>query len=157
MEKKVETGLVLLIIAIVLVGGRFIFVNSQSQEIEPTPRNKETDIATQEASCNPEDIRDSEKFEGLAVMHAMQKDLTDEMNLFLYFDHELSDNEIQKIEKRRITIYKDSWIPPVGAHPLGFYSAKTKITDICRLINLDLVKRVVSGEELHEPLEEKLI
>ncbi len=136
-------------------------------ESEPCPWISNSDLITEENSkqcgckakpsiieCDLEDIRDSKKFESLVVMQAMQKNITDEMKLFLYFDHELNNDEIQEIEQLRVTIYKDSWIPPMENHPLGFYSAKSKVEDLCRLVNLDLVKRVASGERLLYPTTE---
>jgi len=99
-----------------------------------------------EISCNIEDIKNSKKFESLVITQAMQKDITDEIMIYLYFDHKLSDEEVQEIEQFGITIYKDSWIPPMGNHPLGFYLAKSKVENICVFDNIDLIKRVASGE-----------
>ena len=68
MEKKIKIGLglLVLVIAIVLAGGWFISTSFRLQKIKST-------------ECNLEDIRESKKFEGLVLMHAVQKDLTDEM------------------------------------------------------------------------------
>jgi len=105
------------------------------------------------ADCKLQNIRESDKFEGSVLLDAMKKSLTDKITLYLYFNHELNNNEINQIEKLGIIIQKESWIPPVGMHPLGFYIAESKVSDICKLINVDLVKRVASGEGYLEPQE----
>jgi len=99
-----------------------------------------------EISCDIEDIKNSKKFESLVITQAMQKDITDEITIYLYFNHKLSDEEIQEIEQFGITIYKDSWIPPMENHPLGFYLAKSKVENICVFDDIDLIKKVASGE-----------
>lgn len=98
------------------------------------------------AECNLEDIRDSQIFLPYVYWYATDKNPTDKTNLVLYFDHELSDDEIRQIEQLGVTVYKDSWIPPVGDHPWHTYPARCKVEDICKLIGLDSLKRVDSGE-----------
>lgn len=142
----------MIIIAIATVG--LFFAQSRFRKIEPTPHRNTTDVVPQKVLCRLEDIKDNNKFGGLVFMHATKKNVGDNMFLFLHFDHELTDDEIQQIEQLGVIINRNSWIPPAGTHPTGFYISRSEIADICKLADLDLVKRVTSAEETYEPQNE---
>jgi len=103
--------------------------------------NAEPKAATCE--CTLEDIYGNEKFGGGVDSDAWHKNMSDQMKLFLYFDHELSDDEILQVEQIGLEINNDSWLPTEAG---GFYSAECIVENICRLACLDIVKRVTSGE-----------
>jgi len=93
--------------------------------------------------CTLQDINNNEKFGGNVYTDAMDKNASDQMFLFLYFDHELSDEEILQVEQIGLEINDDSWLPTKTG---GFYSAECTVENICRLACLDIVRRVTSGE-----------
>jgi hypothetical protein len=93
--------------------------------------------------CTLEDINHNGKFAGV-YFDAMDKNMSDQMHLFLYFGHELSDDEILQVEQIGLDINDDSWLPSQWGG--GFYSAVCKVENICKLACLDMVKRVTSAE-----------
>jgi hypothetical protein len=98
---------------------------------------------TAPCECTLEDIRGNEKFGGDVYFDAAEKNISNQMTLFLYFDHELSDDEILQVEQIGLEINNDSWLPTQAG---GSYSAECIVENICRLACLDIVKRVTSGE-----------
>jgi len=99
-------------------------------------------------TCTLEDISTNPKCMGNVVGDIERLNLSsnDDIALFLYFDHELNEGEIEAIAKCGATIREDSWIPPVDTHPYGFYAAHCKVGDICNVVDLDIVKQFTSGE-----------
>jgi len=98
--------------------------------------NAEPETATCE--CALEDIRSDGKFVGV-YSDAIHKSMSDQMHLFLYFDHALSNDEFLQIEQIGLEINNDSWLPTETG---GFYSAECTIGNICKLACLDIVKSV---------------
>ena len=107
------------------------------EEATPTP-------TPTPGECSLEDIRDSEFFSLAFYEAAKRLNPTDVMPLILYVDHELSDDEIQQIEQLGVTVDEDSWITPPEGYPWGTYFAKSKVEDICKLIGIDSIFRVIS-------------
>jgi hypothetical protein len=107
----------------------------------------------EEYNCSFLDILHNEKFNPNVYIDATYKNNlsdNDQMSLFLYFDHELSDDEILQVEQIGLKINKDSWIPTESGD--FFYGAKCPVKNICKLACLDIVKRVTSAESYLEPL-----
>lgn len=98
--------------------------------------------------CTLEDIIHNEKFNTRVCLHAMDKNASDQMSLFLYFDQELSDEEILQVEQIGLEINNDSWLPSQWGG--GSYGAKCKVENICKLACLDMVKKVTSAESYME-------
>ncbi len=94
--------------------------------------------------CTLEDINNNEKFGAGVYSDAVDKNISDQMALILYFDRELSHNEILQIEELGLDIDDDSWLPAPAVG--GSYTTKCKVENICKLACSNLVKRVVSGE-----------
>ena len=127
-------------------------IEQKSEEAKKNDQSKEIEKLKKEIvpkNCNLEDIRNNKKIDYFIWFYLLNKDkkLTDVMHLFLMVDHELDDNEIKQIEKNGVTVYKDSFIPPLKNHPLGFYLTKSRLVNICRFANLDFVKKINSAEE----------
>jgi len=101
-------------------------------------------------NCSLQDINNNEKFGAGVYFDAMHKNMSDQMRLFLYFDHELSDDEILQVEQIGLEINNESWLPTQSG---GFYSGKCKVEDICKLACLDIIKRVTSAEGTMESLD----
>jgi hypothetical protein len=139
-SNKARIGLFAVVAICIVVAGCRTSNTTPQTTPEPTP-----------AECNLEDIRDSEVFEPSVYLDAKGKNPTDEMNLVLYFDHELKNDEIQQMEQLAVTIYDwiPDWIPPVRVRQWHTYGARCKVEDICKLIDVDSIMKVES------PWEEK--
>jgi len=53
----------------------------------------------------------------------MRVDDLDKQTVFIHLAQEPTQSQIQQLEAIGITLYLDSWIPPVAAHPTGFIIA----------------------------------
>ena len=127
-------------------------IEQKSEDVKKNDQSKEIEKLEKEIvpkDCNFGDIRNNKKIDSSIWFDLlrMDKKLTDVMLLYLNVDHKLDDNEIKQIEKNGVTVYKDSFIPPLKNHPLGFYLTKSRLVNICRFANLDFVKKINSAEE----------
>jgi len=62
------------------------------------------------------------------ILQAMQADGAEVINLnkqriFIHASEELSQSQIEELEDMGLTLYLDSWIPPVNNHATGFIIA----------------------------------
>ena len=102
--------------------------------------------------CTLEDIRQEPKVNDIMADISLQDiGLEDVVTLVIYFEEKPTDNQIEQLEHLGITIRRNSWCPPVGAHPWGYYIAYSKVVDICRLIEVECITRVKSGETPYYP------
>jgi squalene-hopene/tetraprenyl-beta-curcumene cyclase len=74
--------------------------------------------------------------------------------VFIYFDEEPTNSEIQALENLGVTVHQDSWIPPVGNHSTGFLVADMPIDKLDELANKSYVVRLDTAEQMHEPLND---
>ena len=112
-------------------------------------------INVEHYECTREDIISSDKVVGVdEAMHWNNLTMTDKIELTLYFDQKPSRDEIHYIEELGVTIHENTWIPPVDQHPYGFYFADCRIEDVCKLIDLELVKRIEWADDELELLNE---
>ena len=68
--------------------------------------------------------------------------------VILYVDHKLTEREIKELEEFGANINKNSWIPPIGTHPYGFYtgSIPADLNNLYNILRIEMVKRISSGE-----------
>ncbi len=71
---------------------------------------------------------------------------------FMYFKERPSREEIRDLENLGITIYEDSWIPPLENHPYGFMVADIPLHRVQDVEALPYVKRIDSAEVRRFPL-----
>ena len=71
--------------------------------------------------------------------------------IFIHLSQELNASQIEELESMGITLYLDSWIPPVGAHPTGFIIADMPIDKLNELADKDYVVRLDTAERQLEP------
>lgn len=98
--------------------------------------------------CTLEDIDDSGKVLGEVVRYIERENIapSDEIWLFIYFDHELGDEAIEHIEKvSGANIHQNSCIPADAGQVVC--SATCKVENICKLIQLDSVVMIASGSD----------
>lgn len=105
-------------------------------------------------TCTLDDFNASAKVEEWVVYDIQHKglELTDEMELILYFDHSIrTEEELQQLEDILVEFRIESEYP-TGWGPTWLYSARCVIQDICELSELDFLLKVASGEgEINVP------
>jgi len=91
--------------------------------------------------------------ERLEIMKTMGMN-TDNLKIQRIFIHSLqalSPSQIEEIEALGITIYPDSWIPPVGSHPTGFVLADMPLDSLNKLTQFEYVARLETAERQFQP------
>ena len=81
----------------------------------------------------------------------MMVDNLEIQRIFIHLNQKPNTSQIEELEAMRITLYLDSWIPPVGNHPTGFLLADTPIDKIEELTERDYVVRLDTAEGQLEP------
>jgi len=71
--------------------------------------------------------------------------------VFVYLSQPPSQLQIGQLEAMGITLYLDSWIPPVGNHPTGFLVADIPIDKLQELAAKDYVLSLDSAERMAQP------
>ncbi|MBI4330027.1 MAG: PKD domain-containing protein [Chloroflexi bacterium] len=62
--------------------------------------------------------------------------------------------QLAELRAMGIAVYPDSWIPPVGRHPTGFFYAESPVDQIQVLAARDYVSRVETAEMASKPLND---
>ena len=74
--------------------------------------------------------------------------------IFIHFEQRPTQSQLDELQGLGITVYVDSWIPPVGAHPTGFMLADMPIDKLYDLAARDYVIRLNTAEQLLQPYAE---
>ena len=91
--------------------------------------------------------------ERLAQMQAlgMQTENIGVQRIFIYLSQQLTTAQAEELNTLGITLYLDSWIPPVGNHPTGFILADMPVDKIDTLAAKDYVIKLDTAEIQAEP------
>jgi len=71
--------------------------------------------------------------------------------IYIYLAQKLTANQAAELTSLGITLYPDSWIPPVGNHPDGFMLADMPVGKIDQLAAKDYVIRLDTAEIEAQP------
>lgn len=71
--------------------------------------------------------------------------------IFIHLEEAPSTARVGELEALGMTLYLDSWIPPVGAHPTGFLIADMPVTRLETLAGKDYIVRLDTAEQKMEP------
>jgi hypothetical protein len=71
--------------------------------------------------------------------------------IFVYLAQRLTQRQTDNLQSLGITIYPDSWIPPVGNHPEGFVLADMPVDKLDELAAEDFVIRLDTAEQQLQP------
>ena len=89
----------------------------------------------------------------------MRVDNLDIQRIFIHLEKAPGASQVDELEAMGLTLYLDTWIPPVGAHPTGFLTADMHIDNLEALAAKDYVVRLDTAErkiEFNEPNDESL-
>ena len=92
----------------------------------------------------------SDRLETMRNMGMLIDDL-EIQRIFIHLTQELNPSQIKEIETIGITLYLDSWIPPVGDHPTGFILADIPISRLEDLTEKGYVIRLETAERQLQP------
>jgi len=81
----------------------------------------------------------------------MRVDNLEIQRIFIHLSQELNTSQVEELEAMGITLYLDSWIPPVGAHPTGFILADMPVDKLGELAEKDYVVKLDTAEQMLEP------
>ncbi len=71
--------------------------------------------------------------------------------VYIYFAERPAAGQLAELTGLGVTVYPDSWIPPVGGHPSGFLLASMPVDKLDALASKDYVARLDTAEQLMEP------
>ena len=81
----------------------------------------------------------------------MSVDNLEIQRIFIHLAEELNFSQTTELGAMGITLYLDSWIPPVGAHPTGFITADMPVDKLGEVAEKDYVVRLETAERQLEP------
>lgn len=91
-----------------------------------------------------------ERLQRMKEMGLDTGDLT-RQKIFLYLNQQLSGAQIKELQEMSIQVYPDSWIPPVGVFPTGYYLAEAPVNAIPALAAKEYAVRLDTAEKLLQP------
>ena len=81
----------------------------------------------------------------------MRVDNLEIQRIFIHLEQALNTSRIEELKAMGLTLYLDSWIPPVGAHPTGFLIADMPVDKLEELAEKDYVVRLDTAERTLKP------
>jgi hypothetical protein len=75
--------------------------------------------------------------------------------IYIYLSQQLTARQGDELRALGITLYLDSWIPPVGNHPIGFMLADMPVDKLDALAAKDYVVKLDTAETKSEPQPSK--
>ena len=92
----------------------------------------------------------ADRLERMQDMGMRTEDLASQ-RIFIHLSQGLTQSQLEELQDLGITVYVDSWIPPVGAHPTGYILADIPIDKLDKLAAKDYVIRLNTAEQALEP------
>jgi len=91
--------------------------------------------------------------ERLARMQSLGMNTTDLdiQRIYLYLHQSLTQTQIEELQSLGLTLYPDSWIPPVGDHPEGFLLADLPVDKLEDLAAKEYITRLDTAEGKVQP------
>lgn len=91
--------------------------------------------------------------ERLAQMEAqgMNTKSLDIQRIYIYLKQPLNPDQAAELQALRIIVYSNSWIPPAGNNPDGFYLADMPVDQLDALAAKKFVIRLDTAEKLLQP------
>jgi len=81
----------------------------------------------------------------------MQTETIPTQRIFIYLAQPLTPARLAELQTLGVTVYPDSWIPPVGNNPTGFLLADMPVGSLDSLAAKDYVVRLDTAERQLQP------
>jgi hypothetical protein len=92
----------------------------------------------------------AERLKQMQDMGMSTSDLQNQL-VFIYIKGPLSTSQSEDLSALGIKVHADSWIPPVGSHPLGFFIADMPVDKLESLAARDYIDRLDTAERQSLP------
>lgn len=153
MRSRIAGKSIRLIIAIGLVLSVLLPISCSNTEVVNDDDNQNTvneKISSQllsQVNLRKEQLAEptSEKLE-LLINMGMSVDNLEIQLIFIHLEQALNASQVEELKAMGITLYLDSWIPPVGAHPTGFIIADMPVDKMGALAEKSYVVRLDTAE-----------
>ena len=138
-----------IITAALVTGGQ-----SQPGE-EETVNEKASSLLLMQVDLRKEQIAEptAERLRQMQALGIRTEDLASQ-RIFIHLSQELTQSQLEELQDLGITVYVDSWIPPVGVHPTGYILADMPVDKLYDLAARDYVIRLNTAEQLLQPYPE---
>ena len=143
---------IILVIAISLAFSMLFTVSCAENETENQVNDKISSQLLTQVNLRKEQIAEpsSDRLELMRNM-GMQVDKLEIQRIFIYLEQAPNASQVEELEAMGLTLYLDSWIPPVGAHPYGFLTADMPVDKLEALAEKDYVVKLDTAERKLEP------
>ena len=81
----------------------------------------------------------------------MSLDKLDVQRIFIYMEQAPTAAQIEELQELGLTLYPDSWIPPVGTHPAGFFIADMPVDKLEALSGKEYIVKLDTAEQQLQP------
>jgi hypothetical protein len=71
--------------------------------------------------------------------------------IYIYSSQPLTGPQTDELKSLGVTVYADSWIPPVGNHPQGFILADMPVDKLDAVANKTYIIKLDTAETYSEP------
>ena len=121
-------------------------------DTETTASEKISSLLLTQVNLRLEQIDDptTERLEMMRNM-GMMVDNLDKQRVFIHLERELNDAQVKELQTMGLTLYLDSWIPPVGAHPTGFILADMPVEVLGELADKEYIVNLDTAEVELQP------
>ncbi len=121
-------------------------------DTETTANEKISSLLLTQVNLKKEQI-DNPTGERLNTMRqmGMMVDNLGNQRIFVHLERELDDSQVKELENMGLTLYLDSWIPPVGAHPTGYIIADMPVEVLEALAEIEYIVRLDTAERQLQP------
>src|SRR3990167_6552688 len=79
----------------------------------------------------------------------------DKQMVFIHVKRKLTQSRIASLKKLGVTVYEDTWIPPLKNHPTGFVIASMPVDRLYDLARKTFVLRLETAEQLLTPMNDE--
>ncbi|MFC1933788.1 S8 family serine peptidase, partial [Chloroflexota bacterium] len=113
----------------------------------------EAKIRAAKAGGAPAAIEASLQEDRVDILQAsgMKMEDLNKQQVFIHVTEEPTQSQIRELGAMGITLYPDSWIPPIGVHPTGFITADMPVDSLRMLASKNYVVRLDTAEQQLEP------
>ena len=81
----------------------------------------------------------------------MAVDNLENQRIFIHLERELDEPQVKELQDMGLTLYLDSWVPPVGAHPTGYIIADMPVDVLGELAEVEYIIRLDTAEQQLQP------
>ncbi len=68
--------------------------------------------------------------------------------IFIHLEREPNEAQVKELQNMGLVLYRDSWIPPVGAHPTGYIIADMPLDALYRLAEREYIIKLDTAERM---------